>query len=141
MLTSHSRVNPTSPGVRTLPWSIVTPDACPGAKPGEAASNPVGVPPQSATRGKNSANRPRRPSLGGGTPARDRELRAQGRQTVRNLLEAGLAEFDERGFQAVRVDDIVRRAQISHGTFYLYFSNKEDLFRRCCATLSTTWLW
>jgi AcrR family transcriptional regulator len=48
---------------------------------------------------------------------------------LRNLLEAGLAEFDERGFQAVRVDDIVRRAQISHGTFYLYFSNKEDLFK------------
>ena len=89
----------------------------------------MGVPPPAATRAKNSANRPRRPSLGGGTPARDRELRAQGRQTVRNLLEAGLAEFDERGFQAVRVDDIVRRAQISHGTFYLYFSNKEDLFK------------
>jgi AcrR family transcriptional regulator len=48
---------------------------------------------------------------------------------VRNLLEAALAEFDERGFQAVRVDDIVRRAQISHGTFYLYFSNKDDLFK------------
>jgi AcrR family transcriptional regulator len=27
------------------------------------------------------------------------------------------------------VDDIVRRAQTSHGTFYLYFSNKEDLFK------------
>jgi AcrR family transcriptional regulator len=76
-----------------------------------------------------SGNTPRRPSLGGGRPAQDRELRAQGRQTVHNLLEAGLAEFDEKGFQAVRVDDIVRRAQISHGTFYLYFSNKEDLFK------------
>jgi AcrR family transcriptional regulator len=76
-----------------------------------------------------SGNTPRRPSLGGGRPAQDRALRAQGRQTVRNLLEAGLAEFDERGFQAVRVDDIVRRARISHGTFYLYFSNKEDLFK------------
>jgi AcrR family transcriptional regulator len=76
-----------------------------------------------------SGNRSRRPSLGGGRPAQDRELRAQGRQTVHNLLEAGLAEFDEKGFQAVRVDDIVRRAQISHGTFYLYFSNKEDMFK------------
>jgi AcrR family transcriptional regulator len=72
---------------------------------------------------------PGRPSLGGGTPAQDRELRAQGRQTVQKLLEAGLAEFDERGFQAVRVDDVVRRAKTSHGTFYLYFSNKEDLFK------------
>src|SRR5216683_1647349 len=73
--------------------------------------------------------RPRRPSLGGGIPAQGRELGAQGRQTVRRLLEAGLAEFDERGFQAVRVDDVVRRAKTSHGTFYLYFANKEDLFK------------
>ena len=70
-----------------------------------------------------------RPSLGGGAPAQDRELRAQGRQTVQKLLDAGLAEFDERGFQSVRVDDVVRRAKISHGTFYLYFANKEDLFK------------
>jgi AcrR family transcriptional regulator len=70
-----------------------------------------------------------RPSLGGGTPAQDRELRAQGRETVRKLLEAGLIEFEERGFNGVRVDDVVKRAGISHGTFYLYFANKEDLFQ------------
>ncbi|HZC39892.1 MAG TPA: MFS transporter, partial [Streptosporangiaceae bacterium] len=79
------------------------------------------------------SGRARRPSLGGGRPAQDRELRAQGRQTVGRLLEAGLAEFDERGFQTVRVDDIVRRAQTSHGTFYLYFANKEDLFKALLA--------
>jgi AcrR family transcriptional regulator len=73
--------------------------------------------------------RARRPSLVGGAPAQDRELRAQGRQTVQKLLDAGLAEFDEKGFQAVRVDDVVRRAKTSHGTFYLYFANKEDLFK------------
>src|SRR6266487_2936351 len=83
-----------------------------------------------ARRARNAAGgRPRRPSLGGGIPAQERELGAQGRQTVRRLLEAGLAEFDERGFQAVRVDDVVRRAKTSHGTFYLYFANKDDLFR------------
>ena len=70
----------------------------------------------------------RRPSLGGGTPAQGRELGAQGRKTVHKLLEAGLAEFDEKGFQAVRVDDVVRRAKTSHGTFYLYFANKDDFF-------------
>lgn len=62
-------------------------------------------------------------------PAQERELGAQGRQTLRRLLDAGMAEFDEKGLQAVRVDDIVRRAKTSHGTFYLYFKNKEDLFR------------
>ena len=70
-----------------------------------------------------------RPSLGGGVPAQDRELRAQGRETVRKLLEAGIIEFEERGFVGVRVDDVVKRAGISHGTFYLYFANKEDLFK------------
>ncbi len=70
-----------------------------------------------------------RPSHGGGTPAQERELGRQGRETVRKLLEAALAEFDERGFQAVRVDDVVRRAKTSHGTFYLYFANKDDLFK------------
>jgi AcrR family transcriptional regulator len=71
----------------------------------------------------------KRPSLGGGTPAQGRELGAQGRKTIRKLLDAGLAEFDDRGFQAVRVDDVVRRAKTSHGTFYLYFANKDDLFK------------
>jgi AcrR family transcriptional regulator len=70
-----------------------------------------------------------RPSLQGGIPAQQRGLRAQGRETVRRLLDAGLQEFDETGFEATRVEDIVRRAKTSHGTFYLYFANKDDLFR------------
>jgi AcrR family transcriptional regulator len=77
--------------------------------------------------------RVRRPSMGGGLPAQERELGAQGRLTVRRLLDAGLAEFNERGFQAARVDDVVRRAKTSHGTFYLYFASKEDLFRALLA--------
>jgi AcrR family transcriptional regulator len=70
-----------------------------------------------------------RPSLDGGTPALERELGRQGRETVRRLLEAAMAEFDEKGFLTVRVDDVVRRAKTSHGTFYLYFANKDDLFK------------
>jgi AcrR family transcriptional regulator len=92
----------------------------------EAGASPAGRPSRPS---RGTGVRPRRPSLGGGIPAQGRELGAQGRQTVRRLLEAGLVEFDERGFQAVRVDDVVRRAKTSHGTFYLYFANKDDLFR------------
>jgi AcrR family transcriptional regulator len=44
------------------------------------------------------------------------------------LLAAGLAEFAERGYGDVTVDDIARRADTSHGTFYLYFANKDDFF-------------
>ena len=70
-----------------------------------------------------------RPSLRGGTPAQGRELRAQGRETLRRLLDAGRVVFEERGFHSTRVDDIVAAARISHGTFYLYFANKEDFFK------------
>jgi AcrR family transcriptional regulator len=45
------------------------------------------------------------------------------------LLDAGMVVLAERGYHAARVDDVVRRARTSHGTFYLYFANKEDLFR------------
>jgi AcrR family transcriptional regulator len=64
-----------------------------------------------------------------GTPAQQRELRAQGRLTMQRLLDAGLEVFSARGYHATRVDDVVRAARTSHGTFYLYFANKEDLLR------------
>ncbi|MDX1511530.1 MAG: TetR/AcrR family transcriptional regulator, partial [Nitriliruptorales bacterium] len=63
----------------------------------------------------------------GGAPAQERSLRAQGKKTVNKLLDAGIEVFGKRGFHATRVDDIVKAAKTSHGTFYLYFSNKEDL--------------
>ena len=69
------------------------------------------------------------PPEGTGTPARQRELRAQGRKTMRRLSDAGMRVFAERGYHQSRVDDIVRAARTSHGTFYLYFANKEDLLR------------
>ena len=67
-------------------------------------------------------------TAGGGAPAQNRQLRRQGRETLRRLLEAAITVFDERGYHAARVDDIVQVAKTSHGTFYLYFRNKEDLF-------------
>jgi AcrR family transcriptional regulator len=48
---------------------------------------------------------------------------------VRRLLDAGAEVFAARGYHAARVDHIVRQARTSHGTFYLYFASKEDLFR------------
>jgi AcrR family transcriptional regulator len=47
---------------------------------------------------------------------------------MRKLLDAGAQVFAAKGYHATRVDDIVKLARTSHGTFYLYFSNKEDLF-------------
>src|SRR3954447_4980327 len=57
-----------------------------------------------------------------------RELRSRGRRTRDRLLVAGAEVFAERGYHAARVDDVVKLAETSHGTFYLYFANKEELF-------------
>lgn len=45
------------------------------------------------------------------------------------LLAAALDLFVERGYAATRLDDVAKRAGVSKGTLYLYFSNKEDLFK------------
>ena len=44
--------------------------------------------------------------------------------------------FATKGYFAARVDDIVKLAETSHGTFYLYFANKEDLFRALAAEVA-----
>jgi len=51
------------------------------------------------------------------------------RKTRGRLLAAGVAVLPERGYFETRIDDIVERAELSHGTFYRYFDSKEDLFR------------
>jgi AcrR family transcriptional regulator len=45
------------------------------------------------------------------------------------ICAAALEVFAEKGFAAARLDEIARRAGISKGTLYLYFADKEDLFR------------
>jgi AcrR family transcriptional regulator len=63
-------------------------------------------------------------------------LRARGRNTKRRLLDAGATVLASKGYHATRVDDVVKVAQTSHGTFYLYFSNKEELFRALAAEVA-----
>jgi AcrR family transcriptional regulator len=65
-----------------------------------------------------------------------RELRARGRNTKRRLLDAGATVLAAKGYHATRVDDVVKLAETSHGTFYLYFSNKEELFRALAAEVA-----
>ena len=45
------------------------------------------------------------------------------------LLEAALSLFVEKGFAATRLEDVAARAGVSKGTLYLYFENKDALFK------------
>lgn len=110
------------------PAKVATPKA--RAKAGATSAKGAG-------RGS-AAPPPRRMASGAdtdtvGAPASKRVLRSQGRRTMRRLLDAAMVAFDKRGYHATRVNDVVEIAKTSHGTFYLYFSNKEDLLRALVA--------
>lgn len=66
----------------------------------------------------------------GGRPTWARSLSRQGEEMAQRLVDAGRTVFASRGYAATRIDDIVRVANASHGTFYLYFRDKEDLLHR-----------
>lgn len=77
-----------------------------------------------------------RPLGRAGVPGQNRELRSRGQRTLRKLLDAGVGVFSAKGYHAARVDDIVKAARTSHGTFYLYFANKEELFSALVADVA-----
>jgi len=62
-------------------------------------------------------------------PTRRRELRRRG------LVEAAVAVFSEKGVAAASVDDIVRAAGVAKGTFYLYFTTKDDAVNAVAAAM------
>jgi AcrR family transcriptional regulator len=54
---------------------------------------------------------------------------AKAAQTRARLLDAARDAFEENGFLASPVADIVGRAGVAHGTFYHYFRSREDILR------------
>jgi AcrR family transcriptional regulator len=45
------------------------------------------------------------------------------------ILDAALKVFAQKGFAAARMEDIARQAGVTKGTIYLYFENKEAVFK------------
>ncbi len=43
-------------------------------------------------------------------------------------MKAARALFEKHGYLDVNVGDISRRAKVAHGTFYTYFTSKEEIF-------------
>lgn len=64
-------------------------------------------------------------------PAHSRAPRWRRRKEARpaEIISAALDTFAERGFAAATLDEVAARAGVSKGTLYLYFPNKDALFR------------
>jgi AcrR family transcriptional regulator len=65
-------------------------------------------------------------------PAPRRSRRKHARPA--EIVQAALAVFADRGFAAAKLEDVAAAAGISKGTIYLYFPNKEELFRAVVRT-------
>lgn len=63
-----------------------------------------------------------------------RRWRRRAEARPEEILDAALAEFTERGFDAARMEDIARRAGISKGSVYLYFQSKQALLEALIET-------
>ncbi|GAA1970713.1 hypothetical protein GCM10009798_34340 [Nocardioides panacihumi] len=75
---------------------------------------PIELPPKPAAPGLSVAER----SSG---------LSKRAAATIRSLVDAGAAQFAAKGYFRTSVDDIVAEAGFARGTFYKYFSEKQDL--------------
>jgi AcrR family transcriptional regulator len=61
----------------------------------------------------------------------------RGRRTLRAILDAAAAEFGTRGFHETSIVGITSRAGVALGSFYTYFSSKDELFRALVRDMST----
>ena len=53
---------------------------------------------------------------------------ARKKQLKKKTITACAIElFNERGYGDTKIEDIITRAKVGKGTFYLYFKNKEQL--------------
>jgi AcrR family transcriptional regulator len=62
---------------------------------------------------------------GRGRPRADERLAGSSRA---ELIDAAAAVFAERGYDATSVEEVIRHAGLSKGTFYFNFTDKEHLF-------------
>lgn len=53
----------------------------------------------------------------------------------KQILQAALATFAEKGFNAANVSDVAARAGVSQGTIYWYFDSKEELLMQALMSI------
>ncbi|MGW5384948.1 TetR/AcrR family transcriptional regulator [Nocardia sp. NPDC003963] len=71
-------------------------------------------------------------------PASARVQRKRG-QRRQEILTAAAELFGERGYDAVNLDDVAERLDLTKGSLYYYFSSKEELGTAAIETLGAEW--
>lgn len=61
--------------------------------------------------------------------ARGRRVNSSGERSKQLLLEKAIELFSAHGYHQTKISDIVKAANLTQPTFYLYFHSKESLFK------------
>ena len=62
---------------------------------------------------------------------------SQAAVTRLRIIEAARAEFEARGFEGTRIEDVAARAEVAVPTVYKTFTNKRNLLKAAVATAMT----
>ena len=66
-------------------------------------------------------------------------LRDEQKRLTRRAIDGALAAFEQKGYAATTIDDIVAEANASRATFYLHFKSKADVILVMTETLGRRW--
>ena len=58
--------------------------------------------------------------------------RAHVEKNRENLLDAASKGFRRKGFEGVKVAELMQEVGLTHGGFYNYFKSKDELVARAC---------
>ncbi|MDM5246467.1 TetR/AcrR family transcriptional regulator [Lysinibacillus sp. G4S2] len=59
---------------------------------------------------------------------RGRKINSNGERSKQLLLEKAVELFSEKGYHNTKISDIVKAANVTQPTFYLYFESKDSLY-------------
>ncbi len=76
-----------------------------------------------------------RSGMAGSAPSTATPLTPRGQRTRTKLIKSARALFEKNGYLDTSINDIARHARVAYGTFYTYFSSKEEIFAEVVTAL------
>src|SRR6185436_17275852 len=73
-----------------------------------------------------------------GAAPQGRLERKRGRR-IQEILATAAALFGERGYDAVSLEDVADRLDVTKGSLYYYFASKDELVTAAIETLGNEW--
>jgi AcrR family transcriptional regulator len=77
--------------------------------------------------------------LAAADPAPPGRIERKRGKRIREILGTAAALFGERGYDAVSLDDVADRLDVTKGSLYYYFASKDELVTAAIETLGNDW--